>query len=217
MQPVKHFHALTHHLYTLWLFNRSDLKTMVLPSVAFSVFQSPHTTNTVFLTRLLLMLIYTWFNLLAFTVNNQCRSRAIVEDTLNKPWCPIPANRIAPSRARTLGIAAIPVAVAIGTLLGGGVTQSLLLAGLGTIYNSLGGSECHWLLRNALNAASFTSFASGTLEVALQAPIPRSLTPWLIFIFLVVCSSVQVQDMYDQDAHHARSADVWLAARPPRG
>ncbi|KAL4733358.1 hypothetical protein BDV11DRAFT_175773 [Aspergillus similis] len=165
---------LPYHLYTLWLFNRKDMKTMVLPSIVFSYFQSPNATTSVFLTRLLLLLTYTWFNLLAFTINNQCHPRAISEDALNKPWRPIPANRITRSQA------------------------SILLAALGMIYNSFGGSNRHWLLRNALNAAGFKCFASGTLEVAIQSTLPRSLTPRLFLIFLFVCSTVHSQDMYDQ-------------------
>ncbi|KAL3429835.1 UbiA prenyltransferase family [Aspergillus tetrazonus] len=189
---------LPYHLYTLWLFNRNDMKTMVLPSIVFSYFQFPNATTTVFLTRLPLMLTYTWFNLLAFTINNQCHQGAVSEDALNKPWRPIPAKRITHIQAVSLGAATIPVAIGISAILGGGMAQSILLAALGMIYNSFGGSNSHWLLRNALNAAGFTCFASGTLEVAIQSSLPRSLTPRLCLIFLVVCSTVHSQDMYDQ-------------------
>lgn len=82
---------------------------MVLPSIVFSYFQFPNATTTVFLTRLPLMLTYTWFNLLAFTIDNQCHPGAVSEDALNKPWRPIPAKRITRILAVSLGAATIPV------------------------------------------------------------------------------------------------------------
>jgi hypothetical protein len=58
---------------------------------------------------------------------------------------------------------------------GARVVQSVLLAILGTICNDFGGGNDNWLVRNSLNAAGFTSFASGTLEVAWQSPVSKSM------------------------------------------
>lgn len=184
--------------YTLWLFCFNDLKTMVFPSIAFAFFHSSQLHRTTFLTRLPLMIAYTWFNLLGFAVNNQRHPSSVAEDKLNKPWRPIAAGRLTPTQARTLGLLSIPLALAISALVGGGMVQSALLAIFGTIYNDFGGGDGHWLVRNLLNAAGFTSFASGTLEVALQSSLPPSLIPWIFLIALVVGTSVHVQDMYDQ-------------------
>lgn len=184
--------------YTLWLFSVNDLKTMVFPSIAFAFFHSIRLHWTTFLSRLPLMLAYTWFNLLAFTVNNQRHPGSVAEDKLNKPWRPIPAGRLTPAQAHTLGLLSILTALALSAFVGGGVVQSALLAVLGTIYNDFGGGDGHWLVRNLLNAAGFTSFASGTLEVAMQSSLPGSVTPWIFLIAMVVGTSVHVQDMYDQ-------------------
>ncbi|KAJ5176255.1 uncharacterized protein N7482_002132 [Penicillium canariense] len=184
--------------YTLWLFCFSDLKTMVFPSIAFAFFHSGQLEWTTFLYRLPWMFAYTWFNLLGFTVNNQRHPGSVAEDKLNKPWRPIAAGRLTPVQAHMLGLVSIPVALSVSVLVGGGVVQSALLAIFGTIYNDFGGGDGHWLIRNLLNAAGFTSFASGTLEVALQSPLPQSMTPWILLIAHVVGTSVHVQDMYDQ-------------------
>ncbi|CEJ59401.1 hypothetical protein PMG11_08026 [Penicillium brasilianum] len=187
-----------YHAYTLWLFCFNDLKTMVFPSIAFAFFHSSHLYGTIFLSRLPLMFAYTWFNLLGFTVNNQRHPGSVAEDKLNKPWRPIAAGRLTTTQAHTLGLWSLPIALAVSALVGGGVVQSALLAIFGTIYNDFGGGDGHWLVRNLLNAAGFTSFASGTLEVALQSSLPRSMIPWIFLIALVVGTSVHVQDMYDQ-------------------
>jgi 4-hydroxybenzoate polyprenyltransferase len=190
--------SIRYQVYTLWLFCFNDLKTMVFPSIAFAYFHSSQLHYTTFLSRLPLMFAYTWFNLLGFTVNNQRHPGSVAEDKLNKPWRPIAAGRLTPSQAHTLGVLSIPTAMAISAFVGGGVVQSALLAIFGTIYNDFGGGDGHWLIRNLLNAAGFTSFASGTLEVALQTSLPRSIIHWIFLIALVVGTSVHVQDMYDQ-------------------
>ncbi|KAF3389058.1 hypothetical protein F1880_003175 [Penicillium rolfsii] len=190
--------SIRYHVYTLWLFCFNDLKTMVFPSIAFAYFHADQLQGTTFLSRLPLMFAYTWFNLLGFAVNNQRHPGSVAEDKLNKPWRPIAAGRLSPSQAHILGLSSIPTALAVSAFVGGGVIQSALLAIFGTIYNDFGGGDGHWLIRNLLNAAGFTSFASGTLEVALQTSIPRSMIPWIFLIALIVGTSVHAQDMYDQ-------------------
>jgi 4-hydroxybenzoate polyprenyltransferase len=192
LKPIRY------QIHTLWLFCFNDLKTMVFPSIAFAYFHSSQLHWITFLSRLPLMFAYTWFNLLGFTINNQRHPGSVAEDKLNKPWRPIAAGRLTPSQAHTLGRLSIPIALAVSAFVGGGVVQSALLAIFGTIYNDFGGGDGHWLMRNLLNAAGFTSFASGTLEVALQTSLPQSIIPWIFLIALVVGTSVHVQDMYDQ-------------------
>ncbi|KAJ5291526.1 hypothetical protein N7478_000777 [Penicillium angulare] len=187
-----------YHTYTLWQFCVNDLKTMVFPSIAFAYFHSGHLNWITFLSRLPLMLAYTWFNLLGFAINNQRSPRSISEDKLNKPWRPIAAGRLTPAQAHTAGRLSIVIAIAASIAAGGGFVQSILLAVFGTIYNDFGGGDNHWLVRNLLNAAGFTSFASGTLEVALQAAPSLSIISWIFLVGLVVGTTVHVQDMYDQ-------------------
>lgn len=197
-ESLRFLGSIGYHAYTLWLFCFNDLKTMVFPSIAFAFFHSSHLPGTTFLSRLPLMFAYTWCNLLGFTVNNQRHPGSVAEDKVNKPWRPIAAGRLTTTQAHTLGVLSIPIALAVSSLVGGGVVQSALLAIFGTIYNDFGGGDGHWLVRNLLNAAGFTSFTSGTLEVALQSYLPRSTIPWIFLIALVVGTSVHVQDMYDQ-------------------
>lgn len=194
---------------TLWLFTLNDLKTMVFPSTAFALANglaayragtapSQIDSPLVFLARIPLILLWAWFNLLAFAVNNQRHVNAVEEDRLNKPWRPMPAGRMTEAQAKTLGLISYPLAFLASILVGGGTSQCALLAVFGYLYNDLKGGDVNWLVRNILNACGFTCFASGALEVALQSPTKPGMIPWLLMVASVVCTTVHTQDMYDQ-------------------
>lgn len=203
-----------YHLYTLWLFNFSDLKTMVFPSTIFAIsngldaYQAgsdkSHTSGPILLLiRMPIILLWAWINLLAFTVNNQSQASALEEDRLNKPWRPIPAGRLTEAQARRLALITYPFAFLTSIVLGGGAAQCVLLMIFGYLYNDLKGGDVNWLLRNMLNACGFTCFASGALEVALQSRIKPPMISWLLIISAVVCTTVHTQDMYDQPGDSA--------------
>lgn len=90
------------HLYSLWLFTCSDLKTIVGPKTAFGILNSlcasayglPSKPAAVILSRLPLVFLWTWINLLPFSIDNQRRPKAIEEDRINKPWRPMPSGRV---------------------------------------------------------------------------------------------------------------------------
>ena len=204
----------SYHAYTLWLFTYSDLKTMVIPSTVFAISnalaasQTPsgssnRSDSTAFLTRLPFILFWAWINTLAFNINNQRQNNALEEDRVNKPWRPMPAGRLTRARARDLALIAYPLAFFASIVLGGGRTQCILLVLFGYLYNDLSGGDHSWPLRNLLNACGFTCFASGALEVALQSRINSEISPWLSIIGAVVCTTVHVQDIYDQPGDSA--------------
>ena len=201
--------SLSYHAYTLWLFVFSDLKTMVLPSAAFAIFNSmaislgqpniPERIWTRTISRVPMMLVWAWVNTLAFTVNNQRQPNAAREDELNKPWRPIPSQRLSPVHAKYLAIFAYAISLLVSILAGGGASECILLMFFGFLYNDLKLGDVHWLSRNILNACGFTSFAAGALEIALQAPLAdREMICWLLMIGGAVCCTVFSQDMYDQ-------------------
>ncbi|KAL8724363.1 MAG: hypothetical protein Q9166_007999, partial [cf. Caloplaca sp. 2 TL-2023] len=87
-------------LESLYLFTASDLKTVVFPkslvgtlnglSTLFSASGTPSSTLEVF-SRIPLILLWTWLNLLPFNINNQRQPAAILEDKINKSWRPLPS------------------------------------------------------------------------------------------------------------------------------
>ena len=132
----------------LWLFTWSDLKTMVIPSTTFAISTSmvevishseAHIQLHVYtlLRRILSILLWAWLNCLAFNINNQKSPAAIQEDSLNKPWRPIPSHRLDKAHVTLMSGASYPVAVLASCCLKGGLTQSLLLALFGYMYNDL--------------------------------------------------------------------------------
>ena len=200
---------LSYHVYTLWLFTYNDLKTMVIPSTAFALFNgvpslkartdSSHGSQSMILvSRIPIILLWSWTNLLAFAVNNQRQASAIEEDRLNKPWRPMQAGRLTGAQVKKLALAVYPLALVASFFLGGGTSQCISLVFFGYLYNDLKGGDVSWILRNILNGCGFTCFASGALEVALQSPIKPNMIPWLFLVGAVVCTTVHTQDMYDQ-------------------
>lgn len=189
------------HCYTLWLFVVNDIKTMVVPSTAFAFFTS-HAyhwiTLSIFIQRLPMILSWALINLLAFAVNNQRHPASIKEDILNKPWRPIPSGRITATDSAILGRLVYSLAISANFILGGGHRESILLAFLGWLYNDKGWGNSHWFPRNTLNAAGFTSFASGAVSVSLQSRNLPQITPWLGMVAAIVGTTVHLQDMYDQ-------------------
>lgn len=80
--------------HTLWLFTVSDHKTIVLPWSAFGVLSALSgpavTTNQEpaladILRQAPAVVLWTWLNILVFTVANQRLPESVIEDQLNKP------------------------------------------------------------------------------------------------------------------------------------
>ena len=121
----------------------------------------------------------------------------------------MPSGRMTPTEAKTLMFCLYPIAICASLWIGG-VKQCLLLILLGFTYNELNLSDRSWFSRNAINALGFCCFISGALEVALFTP--PAIRPaevgymfnWLGLITAVGFSTVQTQDMADQNGDRLR-------------
>ncbi|KAF2774111.1 hypothetical protein EJ03DRAFT_346748 [Teratosphaeria nubilosa] len=207
-----------YHLYTLWLFTRSDLKTIVGPSFLFGVtnalaapayniaFDSGHLSVTV-AQRSILALLWVWAQLLPFSISNQNSPAAIAEDGVNKPWRPLPSKRVTSRQASRVMVALYGVAVVLSGVVGG-LRQSLGLVVLGGWYNYLAGGDASWIVRNSINAAGYVCFTSGAMEVSLGQrvglPVQAKLATWFGVLGAVNCSTIQLQDMTDQEGDRVR-------------
>ncbi|KAF2113571.1 hypothetical protein BDV96DRAFT_661773 [Lophiotrema nucula] len=99
---------LCHEAYTIWLFTRSDLKTIVIPKSIFGVFGALAGSKLVtdangsvqaIIIRAPLVVFWVWIVLLPFNIDNQRRAEAIEEDRMNRPWRPLPSKRLSPEQA----------------------------------------------------------------------------------------------------------------------
>lgn len=201
------------HLYSIWLFTLSDLKTIVVPKTIFGILNAiailadpkvfdEHPTKVItILARAPLVSFWVWINLLPFAIDNQRQPAAILEDKHNKPWRTMPSGRMTGRQARALMLCLYPTAVLFSLKIGG-IRQCLALIALGYAYNDLSLADRGWMCRNFINAMGFCCFASGALEVALRTPLTwdhhHTVLKWLGVIAAVVFSTVQSQDMADQ-------------------
>jgi hypothetical protein len=131
-----------YHLYTIVLFTYSDMKTIVIPQSAFGIIMAASRTissetsfvysaeTSTIASRIPLVLLWVWLNLLPFAINNQRQPEAIAEDRLNKPWRPMPAGRWSPDQARH-AMWAFFLVVGLTSWLLGGFRWSLIGMALG--------------------------------------------------------------------------------------
>lgn len=210
--------SLSFYIFSIWLFTLSDIKTIILPSLLFAVFTAP-ALNTVFgfespmhtleiLGRVHLVVFWLWINLLPFTINNQSHPESIIEDAINKPWRTLPSGRMTPTRARGLMFFFYAAAV-ISSVRLGGLSQNLSLIVLGYWYNDLRGADTNFVVRQFINAAGFNRFTTGALDVLLAAGETPTLTTkhmlhWQWIIGCIVLSTIQIQDLPDQDGDSRR-------------
>lgn len=216
-------------LRTFWLFTYTDIKTNIIPSILFAIITTwsiclrtqlvatPYSPITM-LSRVLIsapvVLGWVYLNNLPFSFSNQVSASAIEEDTINKPWRPIPAGRITAKKVARMIIPGYLVALTYSYFTNT-MAPTVSLVFLGWCYNSsfVSGSE-DWVLRTLLNAFGFPAFLWGALQAALfqtglqDASGPLSawtiMKGWFAIISCVIFVTVHVLDMYDQEGDQAR-------------
>ncbi|CAD6591511.1 MAG: hypothetical protein ASARMPRED_005469 [Alectoria sarmentosa] len=228
MAYTKYLKEWSFHLYSVWLFTFSDLKTIVLSSTTFGLFggiaisfddaSAPDSSlhillSSQILSKIPLVVFWVWINLLPFAINNQRQPEAIQEDSLNKPWRTMPSKRLSPASAKRLMFTFYLVAVVVSFFFDN-LKQCLTLVLLGHWYNNLRGADANCLVRNFINACGFSCFSSGAMQVAIgghgtgRIRSESALQPfgwWYVVIACVIFSTVQTQDMYDQRGDAARN------------
>lgn len=157
------------------------------------------------------MIIWLWLNLLVFSLANQRREDSIIEDSVNKPWRPIPSGRITPAEAQAaLYLAAPGVLFTSATLLGHRtVLPNLVVLLLVWLYNDVGAANAGPVWRNLVNAIGIASFGWGAAASLLsggdglqEIPIPFA---WLALTAAVTFTTVQSQDLQDMKGDAARN------------
>jgi 4-hydroxybenzoate polyprenyltransferase len=163
---------------TLYLFNKSDMKTIVAPIVSIlglnAEYRTYHLeTQTVFslalatthsISKFCYVVLWLWTLLLQVTVSNQSIGNSPEEDAINKPNRPIPSKRISLEAARLFRWLLIPIDLAVSILLGAfpaGVCVSFMVAAY-----SEGRGHSHWFTKNLCCAFFYAAFEYGGTTVA---------------------------------------------------
>ena len=111
---------------------------------------------------MLCAVLWTWLHLLQFCVSNQSLNPE--EDTLNKPWRPIPSGIVSVANARILRWILLPICLSLSISLEAH-WQGICLA-IGFIVHNEMHLHSHWLMRNACNAWGYASFNAGASAIA---------------------------------------------------
>ena len=199
-------HQILDEIYTIWLVTRNDLKSIVFPESAFGICsalagpmittnQSPNAINI--LKQVPRVVLWVWINVLIFDLANQRLPHSIIEDSVNKPWRPIPSGRMTAYQARRLLLAIIPIAILI-TFYIGGLEETIVMNTLEYMYNDLGGADENFVVRNIINAAGFICYSAGATRVACghdRYSLNDKAYRWLAIIGGIVFSTLQMQDM----------------------
>lgn len=175
---------LCQELYSIWLFTRSDLKTIVIPQSIFGILgglpqsrltQGDRTSSEV-LWRAPLVAFWVWIILCPFNIDNQRSPASIEQDKINRPWRPIPAKRLTPKHA--LGLQLFFHTVALLYSCGvGGIYQWVSGIILGWLYNVVGLADRSCIGKNAVNAFGYVTFASESF-CGSQRIYPGNNLPW---------------------------------------
>ncbi|KIY69047.1 hypothetical protein CYLTODRAFT_436349 [Cylindrobasidium torrendii FP15055 ss-10] len=195
-------------IYTLFLFTKSDFKTIMFPVTAFAMSLAENTSWN----RLPAVAMWVWFGLLEFNTSNQTFGTSPDEDALNKPWRPIPAKRITLEAAKTLRLAMVPFNIFIASVF------STLPATIGfeaftALHNDIGGSH-HWLTKNGCTSAlyGFVEFGA-TLVADDRGSLSQNQLCAILTSVLIVFTTIQAQDFCDVegdiDSNRSTFPIVW--------
>lgn len=149
------------------------------------------------------MLAWLWLHLLVEVISNQSLTGSIIEDTINKPWRPLPAGRLTVAEARNLIRVTVVVSLAFSSFLGNLLPSTTLMT-LTWLYNDLDGSSAGPLMRNTLNAAGLACFGWGAVSVLLATTNGTVLRNWLLLIVAVISTTIHIQDLADEEGDKAR-------------
>ena len=205
-EDLSQSHSILYDAHTIWLVTRNDLKSIVFPETAFgicSALSGPMLTSNsspdaiCILKRVPQVILWNWINVLIFDLANQRLPNSIIEDSVNKPWRPIPSGRLSACQARRLLLAILPISVII-TFYIGGMEETIVMNTLEYMYNDLGGADENFVVRNLINAAGFICYSAGATRVAYghdQYSLNDKGYQWLAIIGGIIFSTLQMQDM----------------------
>ncbi|KAF6811054.1 UbiA prenyltransferase [Colletotrichum sojae] len=219
--PAAHPLPLSYHLKTIFLFTKSDFKTVVLPQTLFTVsslltsgFRTidtyPTITFTAAASQLAHAMFWVWACILLESIANQRLPGSVVEDAANKPWRPLPAGRLTQDQARDAAMRVVPGVLALGAASGAFRETAALLCMI-WMYNDLGAANASIWWRNAVNAgglmlfsAGATAVATGPLDYSFKGMLPSDAVQWILVTGALIITTIHGQDLPDVIGDAAR-------------
>ena len=223
-------------LYTCLLFTFSDLKNILVPQTLLGAVTAltcsepstpgatlPATLSSTILYRLPLAALWIWLHLLLFNTSNQTQTGALIQDAENKPWRPLPANRISHASARRLFYATSILCIAL-SYVAGGLVESIVLQILTFLYDDLALGDRSFVARAVINSTGYTNFSLGAIRVLLRGQetsmvLSNKGCMWLALLTITIFMTGHVQDLEDLEGDKAsgrRTIPVLLGEKGAR-
>lgn len=207
--------SIPYHLHTLLLFTYDQFFDTIIPGTMFGLLTTlsgpalslpAQPTWTVFL-RVPVIFAWLWIIILQFCLQNQCSEGSWKEDAINKPWRPIPSQRITLANAKKLLTVTQLLAAAFSWYLD--VSPPFLVwSALSILYNDLGGSDLNGTVRNMFCGGFFTCSFGGALLIALNGDkMSRAAGHWTFLVcWCILMTTIQTQEFRDElgDKQRAR-------------
>lgn len=202
------------HGRTLLLFTCDQILDTVIPGTAFGVFAAlsgavldlPLQGAFSILQRIPQISLWLWLVILQFCVQNQISAGSVAEDSINKPWRPIPSGRMTSEQANKLLTATHVSAAALSYQLNV-MPIFVVYTCLITVYNDYGGGNKSGIVRNLFCGAGFSCYFSGALSIAIGSDVPMSSTAWnwtFIVALGILATTIQTQEFRDEAGDRAR-------------
>jgi len=198
---------LVRRLYTIVLFTWSDFKTIFFPVIAFACAAAPLYCASHFVR----CSMWIWLHQLMCNVSNQARAKQ--EDAINKPWRPLPSERIMESDALILRWITTIICVLWSSMYG----RDMIAATLGLIittylYDDVGMAS-HYFGKSLCNIGGYMAFEVGATRLMGEVPQLDDVS-WsaIILSCTLIFTTIHAQDFSDieGDAVYGRvTLPIW--------
>ncbi|KAI4254496.1 MAG: hypothetical protein LQ352_003071 [Teloschistes flavicans] len=208
-----------YNIRTIYLLTYSDILQFIFPTILFGFTaslsscllapnpsQPAHVSWSTILYNTPRALLWIWSNTIICDLCNQRHPESIREDSVNKPYRPIPSGRLSAEQARRWTLYALPFTYALSSALGAARETPVMYIVLWML-DELGGREEHWAIRNVLNASGFVGCCVGIVPIfrgqVAEAKFNTIGWAWCGVICGAIASTLQVADLRDQEGDKA--------------
>ncbi|KAH7196396.1 UbiA prenyltransferase family-domain-containing protein [Fusarium flagelliforme] len=204
--------SLFYAIKVLWAFIKSDIFTFSTPGILFGItgalsngelFDGPHSHPIDVLSRLPKVILSNVLTIVLFNFANQRSPDSVLEDSINKPWRPIPSGMITPEQTRRAALFVAPIALACNYSLGVG-SEGLFMQVLTFYYNDLCGSD--EIVRDGIIAVAYAVVNIMSLKLCIgpENTVSTQGMMWIAIISGIILTTMSVQDLKDQKGDKAR-------------
>ncbi len=154
-------------------------------------------------------MVWIWLHQLHIDVSNQYRS--VAEDTINRPWRPLPSNRLTDRQARHLRYALPPVCLFFSIAGGRDVVLASTVLSIAFVLYDDFGLAGHWFGKNIMNCIGYLGFEYGATKVMgnlFRLHIKRRLTYCVVSRFYDAqtrSSTLSLDERFDYPDYRSRA------------